>query len=217
MVKLVSLYKRRPDVAVEDFHAHLLGLADAMQGAAGAVRYVQSHTLVQGYKRGELLFDGVSEWTFDTLEAARAARRNEADVPLADPARTVHMLIDLHVAKPGAVPAGAVKNIEFVNRRPGMALEPFRRYWREVHGPIGAKISTILRYEQNHLHAGEYADGTAPLFDGLAITWFASTAEMRRGAGTPEYEVTRADEVNFLPDGHLPIIITREVVDTGAA
>lgn len=216
-VKLVTLHKRRPDVTVEAFHTHLLGLADAVQGQGGAVRYVQSHTLVQGYKRGELLFDGVSEWTFGTLEAALDARRNAVDVPLADPARTVHMLVDVHVAKAGAVPAGAVKNIEFVNRRPGMALEPFRRYWREVHGPIGATISTILRYEQNHLHAGEYTGEVAPLFDGLAITWFASTAEMRRGSETPEYAVTRADEVNFLPDGHLPIIITREVVDTGAA
>ena len=52
----------------------------------------------------------------------------------------------------------------------------------------------------------------APPYDGLAITWFASTADMKRGTTTPEYAATRADEPHFLPDGHLPIIITREHV-----
>jgi hypothetical protein len=46
----------------------------------------------------------------------------------------------------------------------------------------------------------------------LAVTWFASTAEMRSGAATAEYAATRADEAHFLPEGHLPIIITREHV-----
>jgi hypothetical protein len=35
---------------------------------------------------------------------------------------------------------------------------------------------------------------------------------MRSGAATPEYAATRADEGNFLRDGHLPIIIAREHV-----
>lgn len=222
MVKLVSLYKRRDGVGIEDFHESLRKTVDTARQVAGAVRYVQSHTLVQGYRRGELLFDGLGEWSFETAAAAEAARRQVAAEPqafpaLADPARTVHMLVDVHVAKPGAVPDGAVKNIEFVNCRPGMELAPFRRYWREVHGPIGARIPTILRYEQNHLNMGEYAGETAPPYDGLAITWFASTAEMRRGSELPEYKITREDEVNFLPDGHLPIIITREVADTAKA
>jgi hypothetical protein len=70
----------------------------------------------------------------------------------------------------------------------------------------------IRRYEQNHLALSEYQNNPAPPYDGLAITWFPSTADMRRGTTTPEYAATRADEPNFLPDGHLPIIITREHV-----
>jgi hypothetical protein len=45
-----------------------------------------------------------------------------------------------------------------------------------------------------------------------SVDWFASTADMRKGTTTAEYVATRADESNFLPDGHLPIIITREHV-----
>lgn len=35
---------------------------------------------------------------------------------------------------------------------------------------------------------------------------------MRSGAATAEYAATRADEGRFLPEGHLPTIITREHV-----
>lgn len=220
MVKLVTLFKRRPELAVEDFHRALLAHAAVERAAPGLRRYVQSHTLLQGYRRGELLFDGVTEALFATLEeaeAARAAAGPAVGSAFADTGRTRRLLIDVHVAKDGPPPAGAVKNIEFVNRRPGMPLDAFHDYWRDVHGPIGSRIPTILRYEQNHLHPAEYGRDPDPPYDGLAITWFASTAEMRRGAETPEYAVTREDEVNFLPDGHLPIIITREVLDTAGA
>jgi uncharacterized protein (TIGR02118 family) len=121
------------------------------------------------------------------------------------------MPVDLYVIKEGTIPRNAVKNIEFVNRRPGMALAPFRAYWRNTHGPIASKIAVIHRYEQNHLKLSAYDNGNPP-YDGLAITWFASTADMKLGTTTREYQLTRADEPNFLPDGHLPIIIVRERV-----
>ena len=94
------------------------------------------------------------------FDAVRAEEGSFLDV-----ARTVVMPVDVHVIKDGRVPNNAVKNIEFVNKRPSMALAPFRDYWR---------------------------------------------ADMKRGTTTPEYASTRADERNFLPDGHLPIIIARE-------
>jgi uncharacterized protein (TIGR02118 family) len=93
-----------------------------------------------------------------------------------------------------------------------MPLEPFRAYWRNVHGPLASTIPVMHRYEQNHAALSEYEKSAAPPYDGLAITWFASTADMKRGTATPEYAATRADEPNFLPDGHLPIIVAREHV-----
>lgn len=217
MFKVVFLIKRRPDLAVADFQARwraehgprLARLPDLR-------RYVQSLALPQGYAKGELVFDGIDELWFADEAAYREALASpafaEADrgaETLADPARRVAMPVEALVIKDGPIPADAVKNIEFVNRRPGMALEPFRRYWREVHGPIASKIPVLRRYEQNHLRLTEYERGEPP-FDGLAVTWFDSTADMKRGAQTEEYRITRADEPCFLPDGHLPIIITRE-------
>jgi len=221
MFKVAILMKRRPDLSVQDFqdrlrmsHAPLLAA-----NAPGLRRFVQSCALAQGYAKGELRFDAIGEMWFDSMDdydrcirSSEFAAVREEEGALLDRSRTVAMPVDVHVMKDGPVPDGAVKNIEFVNRRPGMAIEPFRSYWRNVHGPLGAKIPTIRRYEQNHLVAAEYQRSAAPAYDGLAITWFASTADMRKGVTTPEYAATRADESHFLPDGHLPIILAREHV-----
>ena len=66
-----------------------------------------------------------------------------------------------------------------------MGLDAFRAYWRNVHGPLAATIPVMHRYEQNHLAPSTYEKGVAPAYDGPAITWFASTADMKRGTATP--------------------------------
>lgn len=218
MLKIATLMKRRPDLSVEAFQAYWRERhGPLLAGLPGLRRYVQSHALAQGYRKGELPFDGLSEAWLDDEAAYAQARRSDAFAAadrdldaFADRAALVEMPVEVHVIKDGPVPAGAVKSIELVNRRPGMALAEFRAYWREMHGPIAARIPVLRRYEQNHLQLRAYAAGE-PRYDGLAVTWFDSTAEMRRGAATPEYAATRADEPRFLPDGHLPVIITREL------
>jgi len=220
MLKIVTLMKRRAGVPVEDFQNHLRTTYGPLAAkGAGLRRYVQSCALPQGYGKGELLFDAIGEMWFDSAQAYKkylgspqyaAARADESN--FLNTARTIVMPVDVHVIKDGRIPDNAVKNIEFVNKRPGMALEPFRAYWRNVHGPLASKIPVMHRYEQNHLALSEYKESVAPPIDGLAITWFASTTDMKRGTTTSEYAATRADEPNFLPEGHLPIIITREHV-----
>jgi len=218
MRKVVTLVKRAPALSVPEFQRRWSQEHGPLAAAASGVRrYVQSHALEKGYAKGELLFDGISEAWFDddtalaAYDAGKATRRIGADLAaLVEPSRLVRMVVDVHVIKDDPVPEPAVKNIEFVNRRPGMALAPFRDYWRGVHGPLAATIPMLRRYEQNHLARPQYEAGES-IYDGLAITWFESTADMKAGTLTPEYVATRADEPNFLPNGHLPIIITREV------
>lgn len=223
MYKIIALVKRKRGLAVEAFQTYWRDVHGPLVAAGpGLRRYVQSHALIQGYAKGELLFDGISELWFDSAAAfsdfrgsAQFAKAIEDEPAFAEAARTVVFPVDVHVIKDGPVPAGAVKNVEFVNRRPGMALEPFFAYWRNVHGPLASHIALMRRYEQNHTAMAAYEGGAAPAYDGLAITWFDSTADMKRGTVTAEYAATRADEPNFLPDGHLPIIISREHVLLG--
>lgn len=219
MFKVVTVLKRLPGMDVEAFQRHWLQSHGPIAASLpGARRYVQSHSLVQGYRKGDLPYDGISEMWFDSREAWQralatpAARAITADEnTFIDTVRKIVMPVDVLVIKNGAIPDNAVKNIEFVNKRPGMELHAFRAYWREIHGPLASQIAPLRRYEQNHLRLEEYAAGNqTPALDGLAITWFESTAAMKEGASTPIYAETRADEQNFLPDGHLPFIVTRE-------
>lgn len=210
MSRLVVLLKRRPDLSVELFQQQLPGACAGLGSNPQVRRCILSLALPQGYAKAELLFDAILDlWRNDGVDAPGSAVIPQI-AALTDEGRTVVMPVDVHVAKDGPIPPRAVKNIEFVNRRPGMPLDAFRSYWRDVHGPLAARIPVIRRYEQYHLAMSEYQGARNPAYDGLAVTWFASTTDMRQGTTTPEYAATRADEPNFLPDGHLPIIITRE-------
>lgn len=218
MLKIITLMKRHADLSVNEFQEYWKNThAPLVTRLPGLQAYVQSHALPKGYARHELLFDGISEVWFQNADAYLKAMDSTAAHDIrADQAgflqldRKVVMLVDVHVIKNGDIPHNAVKNIEFVNKRRGMELTRFRSHWKEIHGPIASRIESVRRYEQNHLAMVEYESHLAPVYDGLAITWFESTQAMKDGAKTKAYEITRADEPNFLPDGHLPIIITTE-------
>lgn len=220
MFKLIELFKRKPGLSVEEFQQHWRFTHAPLVARASQIRrHVVSCALLQGYRKGELQFDGIAETWFDSAAACDAHRNDSAysviaadEAEFLDRSRTVLMAVDVHVIKDGPTSRDGVKNIEFIDRRLGMAPAGFSSYWRDVHGLIASRIPGIERYEQNHLKASAYAAAAAPPFDGVAVAWFPSTAEMKRGASTPEYAATRADEPNFLPDHELPIIIAREHV-----
>ena len=220
MVKLVVYFKRRADMEVEPFQEYWRTRhAEVVRGLPGIRRYVQSHTLLAGYRKGEPAFDGIAEVWFDDVDAIRAldgggALRavQEDEARFIDRSTMRTLVTDEHLIKDGDPPDGAVKNIEFVHRRPDLGVEEFQRYWREVHGPLASEIPVIVRYVQSHCRRGGYANGRQPPCDGVAITWFASTDAMRESARTDAYARTRADEASFIAPGELPFIITREHV-----
>jgi uncharacterized protein (TIGR02118 family) len=122
------------------------------------------------------------------------------------------ILTEEHVIKDGPAPPGGVKNVEFVTRKPGLAVHDFQRYWREVHGPLAAQIPVIRRYVQSHARMTAYERGRTPAYDGVAITWFDDTRAMRASAASAQYPRVRADEPNFIAPGDAPFIITAEHV-----
>ena len=65
-----------------------------------------------------------------------------------------------------------IKAVFLVHKRPDMDDEEFRRYWRETHGPIAAKVPGVRKYVQSL--AIPEPDGTRPAYDGFAEMWFDS-------------------------------------------
>ena len=219
MIKIVSVLKRKPGLSVEDFQRYWRNNhAPIVSRLPGLRRYVQSHTLLGGYRRGQPAADGLAELWFDDSAALRALQGGPAlAAVLADEPNFVNLrdfiqvYSEEHVIKDGTIPADGVKNIEFVKKKIDMSVADFQRHWLTVHGPLGASIKTVKRYVQSHTRASAYARGAAPALDGFALTWFENVEAMRESARSPEYDRTRGDEQNFLS---LPLdfIITREHV-----
>lgn len=220
MVKAVSFFKRKPGMPVEEFQTYWRrSHPGPVLRLPGVRRYVQSHTLLAGYRKGEPIYDGIAELWFEDTKAMHALRGTEALAAVeADEAvfidrGTMRMILtEEHVIKDGLAPAGGVKNVEFVTRKPGLGVADFQRYWRETHGPLAAQIPVIRRYVQSHTRPSAYERGRTPPCDGVAITWFDDTGAMRASAATAQYTRVRADEPNFIAPGDPPFIITIEHV-----
>ena len=222
MIKVVEVIQRKHELDVESFQRHWLNdHGPIVARLPGLRRYVQSHTRLKGYERGKVPYDGIAELWFDdknalaaiaSTEEFAAAKRDEPN--FIDTDRLVELVVDDHVIKDGAVPANGIKNIEFVHLSPSLEPNEAHRYWRDVHGPIAAKIPTMSRYVQSHIRMGAYDRAIKPVFDGVAITWWEDLDAMRTSATGPEYAATRADEPNFL--GVQPeVILTSEHVIVG--
>ena len=218
MLKAVSFFKRKPGMPVEEFQAYWRGSHPAaVVRLPGLRRYVQSHTRLSGYRKGEPIYDGIAELWFEDTKAMHALRGTkelaavEADEAVFIDRSTMRMVLtEEHVIKDGPAPAGGVKNVELVGRKPGLEVRDFQRYWLEVHGPLAAQIPMIRRYVQSHTRPSAYERGRTPAYDGVAITWFEDTEEMRASAATTQYARVRADEPNFIAPGDPPFIITTE-------
>ncbi|HEX5529847.1 MAG TPA: EthD domain-containing protein, partial [Methylomirabilota bacterium] len=192
MVKAVSFFKRKAGMPVEEFQAYWLRDHPAVVvRLPGVRRYVQSHTLLAGYRKGEPIYDGIAELWFEDTQAMAALRGTkeiaavEADEAVFIDRGTMRLILaEEHVIKDGPAPPGGAKNVEFVTRKPGLAVQDFQRYWRETHGPLAAQIPMIRRYVQSHTRPSAYERGRTPAYDGVAITWFDDTRAMRASAGT---------------------------------
>lgn len=89
-----------------------------------------------------------------------------------------------------------VKRFVILRRKPGMSVQEFRDYWKNVHGPLIAKIPGLRKYVQYHVRS-ERLDSKEASIDGIAELWFDSEEAQKRAYNTPEYQAVVADEPNL--------------------
>lgn len=218
MIKAVTFLKRRPGMPVEEFQTYWRSQHPAVvTKLPGLRRYVQSHTRLAGYEKGEPAYDGIAEVWFDDTKALRALRDTpEMAAVQADEVRFIDrstmgvILTDDYVIKDGPASPGMAKGVGFVRRKPTLTVEEFQRHWREVHGPLGAAVPGLRRYVQSHTRLAAYEHGRNPAWDGIAIIWFDDSAALRAATLTAEYALTKADDADFIAPGPVPFIVTTE-------
>jgi len=221
MVKVITFIKRKPGMPVEEFQGYWRTRhPEVVTRLPGVRRYVQSHTLLSAYQRGNPAYDGIAEVWADDTTALRAMTQSPVHSELqADEARFIDrtsmgvIITEDHVVKEGAAaPDTAVKSVDFLVRKAGLQLEEFQRHWLMVHGPIAAAIPALRRYVQSHTRRSAYEAGRVPAYDGAAITWYDSTDEFRAAAAGAEYARVAADGPEFLAMDRVRSILTREHV-----
>lgn len=220
MIKAVTFLKRRPGMPVEEFQAYWRNQhPEVVVKLRGLRRYVQSHTRLGGYAKGEPAYDGIAEVWFEDTKTLRALRDTpEMAAVQADEVRFIDrstmglIITDDHVIKDGPASSGMAKGVGFVRRKPTLTVEEFQRHWRKVHGPLGAAVPGLRRYVQSHTRLAAYEHGRNPAWDGIASIWFDDSAALRAATLTAEYGLTKGDDANFIAPGSVPFIVTTEYV-----
>ena len=109
-----------------------------------------------------------------------------------DLTRVEWMVTRDHVVLDGPTGGKLVKGVWQLVIKPGMALDEFRKYWLEVHGPMALKLPGIRRYVQSHLIDEAYLYAT-PRFDGVAQLWFDSLEAFAAAFASPAGKDLLAD------------------------
>jgi len=90
--------------------------------------------------------------------------------------------------------ARMIKLVYCTRKKPDLSDEQFFRYWKDVHGPIGARIPGLRRLVQSHTVAGA-AELGAPDFHGMAELWFDDIESLLAARQSPEWAASTRDEL----------------------
>ena len=102
-----------------------------------------------------------------------------------------------------------VKVLYCIRKKPAMTDEEFFRYWKDVHGPIGARIPGLRKLVQSH-RLGVAGDKHQSDYDGAAELWFDDVEALLAARQSPEWKAATEDEVNFVDQGKSAYFVSKE-------
>ncbi len=115
-----------------------------------------------------------------------------------------------------------LKLVYCLRRKPGMSVEEFQQYWREVHAPLVAERAEVLgikRYVQAHtsfpdlIPVFQARNGGSPEpYDGVAEIWFETLEALSSEDPAVQQAAADllADEGNFIDLAQSPLWIAQE-------
>ena len=104
-----------------------------------------------------------------------------------------------------------IKVVYCITKKQGMSDHDFFRYWKDVHGPLGARIPGLRKLVQSHrISVG--GDARRADFDGVAELWFNDIASLLQARQSPEWKAATEDEVNFIDQRRVAYFVSEEQV-----
>ena len=104
-----------------------------------------------------------------------------------------------------------VKLVYCITKKAGLTDEEFFRYWKNVHGPVGARIPQLRRLVQSH-RITVPGDKYQPDYDGMAELWFDDIEALLAARQSPEWKASTDDEANFIDHSQVSYFVTKEEV-----
>ena len=102
-----------------------------------------------------------------------------------------------------------IKLVSCISKKASLTDEEFFRYWRNVHGPIGARIPRLRKLVQSH-RVTIVGDAHQPAYDGMAELWFDDMEALLAARRSPEWKASTEDEANFIDSGRVAYFISEE-------
>lgn len=102
-----------------------------------------------------------------------------------------------------------IKVVYCISKKAGLSDEEFFRYWKNVHGPIGARIPGLRKLVQSQ-RLTPPGDKHQPDFDGMAELWFDDVPALMSARQSPEWKASTDDEVNFISHDRVAYFVSEE-------
>jgi len=104
-----------------------------------------------------------------------------------------------------------IKLVYCITKKPGLTDEEFFRYWKKVHGPIGARIPGLRKLVQSHRQTVP-EDKHDSDYDGVAELWFDDVEALLAARRSPEWRASTKDEANFIDHHKVAYFVSEEHV-----
>ncbi|MBS4214960.1 EthD domain-containing protein [Neobacillus rhizophilus] len=108
-----------------------------------------------------------------------------------------------------------IVRMSIFQKRHNLTTQEFQSYWKDIHGPIAAKIPGLAQYEQNHvvnvIHLSSNLPQGSHSLDGICRLMFEDESAMQ-GVLKPEItKILQEDEAKFI-EGLQTVVIRQNPV-----
>ena len=104
-----------------------------------------------------------------------------------------------------------IKLVYCITKKAGLSDQEFFHYWKNTHGPIGARIPRLRRLVQSH-RLMIPGDKYQPAYDGVAELWFDDIDALLAARQSPEWKAATDDEANFIDQNKTAYFVSEENV-----